>query len=481
VKIDYQKLFGNDSGEDEDPEVLDSYFVNLPQFARFNDPQQPLVLVRARKGMGKSALLSRLNHSLASPHQDNIVIKTTGNEMLGLGNFQLKGHAALENYWKQVICKRICMAIGKTVGFAMTDDSMSMVETAELEGFKGQNLLSALANRMGRTVQKTIQSLTGVGAEVEANKKPLLNSLEPLRRYQQSNDAMIWLLVDDIDAKYVDNEEYQERIAAFITAIRSLAFTVKNLRIRASIRTDVWFNLRRMEDQDKLRQYVIDIKWKDDALRTILAKKILSYVQRELSGREYDGWKVGANYRQIISLVFQDTFSWGRRLEEAFIPLKVLAGARPRWMGQLAKRAGENTAGRIGMDDLVAVMSEFGQEKMSDLQKEHQYQFADLAKLVDAFRGGQREYNRHQLISQINQRYAEKLETIPDVNGYPYKSPEQLGAFLFQIEFISARRQNSDRHMFYQDDPELFDTEESRQNKILWPISPSYRQYLRIV
>ena len=206
-RIEYQKMFGNDSGEDEDPNVLDSYFVDLPEFRRFNDSKEPLVLVRARKGMGKSALLARLNYALERAGHVDIVIKTTGNELLGLGNIQQqKGHATLENYWKQVICKRICMEIGRTIGFAGSDDSMSMVETAELEGFKGQNLVSALAHRVGKTIQKAIQSVTGLGGDVETTKKPLVNALEPLRRYQESKDFLVWLLVDDIDAKYVDNE-----------------------------------------------------------------------------------------------------------------------------------------------------------------------------------------------------------------------------------------------------------------------------------
>src|SRR5262245_89273 len=153
--IDFAEMFGNDSGEDEVPQILDSYFVDLSEFKKFYDTTQPLSIVRARKGMGKSALLSRLHYRLTASGagEENIVIKVTGNELLGLGDFQHKTHSYLENHWKQVICKRICLEIGHRIQFALTDDAMTMVETAEIEGFKGQNLVSALTQRLGGLIQ----------------------------------------------------------------------------------------------------------------------------------------------------------------------------------------------------------------------------------------------------------------------------------------------------------------------------------------
>jgi len=42
------ELFGNEAGEDETPEVLNSYFVDKPEFIRFFSEQQRLCFVRAR-------------------------------------------------------------------------------------------------------------------------------------------------------------------------------------------------------------------------------------------------------------------------------------------------------------------------------------------------------------------------------------------------------------------------------------------------
>jgi hypothetical protein len=482
--MDYAAIFGNDSGEDEDPKILDSYFVELPEFKRFTDEKISLSIVRARKGMGKSALLSHLNFRLIQ-NEKHIVVKVTGNELIGLGSFEGKGQAQLENHWKQVICKKISLEIGKKIGFAFTDQQIGLVEAAELEGYKDLNFVSSLTDRIGGLIKVLvgkagdlkIDDVPGRGA-----KKGVENYIEKLRRYQEDGDIRVWLLIDDVDAKYKNDEYHQDLVGAFFSAIRSLAFAVKNLCVRASVRTDVWYSLRRMEDQDKLRQYVMDIKWRDDALRRILTKKILSYLQRENPNSNFSTWNEATHYHEITGQVFDRWIKWGNLNEEPFVPIKILAGARPRWMGQLCRMAGERKEGQfIGTRSIQLAMPDFGMEKINDMQKEHQHQFAELGKLVDAFRAGAREYNRFALISKIENGYIKKVDAVPQINGFPFKSSDQLGDFLFQIEFVSGMRKGSPRLILYQDDPELFQHQENLQNQITWVINHSYRQHLRIV
>ncbi len=485
--INYDQLFGSDSGEDENPDALRGYFVDLPEFKKFYDTENPLVIVRGRKGMGKSALLKRLSIRLSDANgSKDIVIETTGNELMGMGDFGGTDHAYLENHWKQVICKRICVEIGKRINFALTDNAMSMVETAEIEGFKGSNVVSALTERVGSILQRLIpgadneEPASGNGGSIL--KKGVANPVHAVRNFQETKDRTVWLLIDDIDAKYVDDEQNQHRVGAFFSAIRSLAFSVKGLRIRTSVRTDVWRNLRRMEDQDKIRQYVIDIHWKDPTLRSIFAKRILSYLQREQFAPALT-WDATVNYDEIVGQVFDGRLRWDNKLLEPFIPIKILAGNRPRWMGQLCKLAGSHAApSRIGIKDVAHAMNEFGQEKISDILKEHSHQFSDLSKVIDVFRSGKREYNRYQLISLLQKGYAEKLAgAVPAVNGYPYQEPDQIAEFLFQIDFVSTHHSGKSDFICYQDDPDVFRSNENQQNKLMWTVNASYRNFLRIV
>lgn len=477
------EIFGNDSGEDENPDILSSYFVELPQFSRFNSADHPLGIVRARKGMGKSALLSRLHHSIENNVND-IVIKVTGNELLGMGDFAGKGSAYIENSWKRVICQRICVEIGTKIGFAASDLKMSLVESAEIEGFKDKNIVSALTDRVGSIIKFAIGKSGDIAADASGsiNKRTIGNPQESLRRFQdQKQEGRVWFLVDDVDAKYKDNEHFQELVGGFFTAIRSLAFSVKNLCIRASVRTDVWYNLRSMEDQDKLRQYVIDISWNDSALKKILARRILAYFKRTTSDAIIARYDEKRNYNEIMELVFDKTFPWNGHRVEPFVPIKTLAGARPRWMGQLCKLACDHAGKFITMDNVKDAMDSFGTEKVSDLEKEHAHQFSDIKKLINAFRGGEREYNLYAILKRIEDFYIKRVANVPDVDGYPFKDIQRLAELLYKIEVISGRRkEDKSGFKLYQDEPDLFDLKENHDNLVMWAINPSYRKYLKI-
>ena len=66
INFDFKdkKIYGNEAGEDEDVEILNSYYVDHTDFDYFFDPNERLSIVSARKGMGKSALLARLHYKL---------------------------------------------------------------------------------------------------------------------------------------------------------------------------------------------------------------------------------------------------------------------------------------------------------------------------------------------------------------------------------------------------------------------------------
>ncbi len=102
------KLFGNDAGEDEKPEVLASYFVENRLSKLFSDSKF-LRIVRSRKGMGKSAMLSKLSHDLEKDASNrNLIVMATGADLIGLKSYPESMDAnILQNFWKQLICTRI--------------------------------------------------------------------------------------------------------------------------------------------------------------------------------------------------------------------------------------------------------------------------------------------------------------------------------------------------------------------------------------
>lgn len=470
INLDDGTLFGNDAGEDELPEVLASYFVDQPAFAPFFAVENGFRIARARKGMGKSAILAKLAYDLGHDRR-NIIVRTTGADLMGVATTANYNHLALQNYWKTTLCTRINYELGRHVGFAFSDTQMALVSAAELNGFKERNLVGSLMARI-RSSRIPIEIMSPAGGDPE----------QLLRRAAEASaDKTVWVLVDDIDSTFLNTDEQVAFVSTFFSACRSLVREVRGLHIRASVRTDVWTTLRKNEDLDKAEQYSTDIIWEPDGLKTILGKKIYSYLSRRspdfLNGSPPDYREHADSY---IELVFERRLRWGDARVPPFIPIRILSANRPRWMAQLCRLSGQtasrNGSSRIGTQQINTVMKRnFTRSRLDDLYKEHAHQFADLERLVETVLAGGVKFTTQDLLRDLQNRYVRHVghNSVPMIDGYEYRQPMQLAHFLYKIGFISGRR-NHDFTTFEQR-PELLKDVRNADDGMAWEIYPSYR------
>lgn len=104
--------------------------------------------------------------------------------------------------------QKIIIEIGCQINLALSSNSITMVEVAELDGLKSKNLIGGMVSRLKGKIPLIKQEVT---SNIPENLESILNA------YQESHkNSKVWLLVDDIDAKYVDTEEYQTRIGSFL-------------------------------------------------------------------------------------------------------------------------------------------------------------------------------------------------------------------------------------------------------------------------
>lgn len=481
--IDFQDgtLFGNDAGEDELPEILNSYFVDQEGFKTFLSRAVPFQVARSRKGMGKSALLSKMAYDLDTESSDGIVINVTGAKLLAIADPPANAsHLMLQNYWTKVICARINFALGGKIGFAFSDTSMALVEAAELSGYKERNIAGSL-----------IQRIKSSKIPIEIITKEYPNHEELLKRaLEGSHNIKVWLFVDDIDSTYVDSEYQQALTSTFFSACRALAREVSGLAIRASVRTDVWSNLRKNEDLDKCEQYVTDIVWSSANIKTILSKKIFSYLQRnDILPR------VGIDYRQdadeLLECAFEDRMTWGRAKVSPFRPIHILSAGRPRWMSQLCRLSGVEAAKAkkplIEKSHINSSEKVYSRLRLNDIYKEHNHQYAGLEKLIETFSSSPARYTTNDLLSQIVKMYVNGVGVvnIPELDGVRYSQPLQLAHFLYKIGFIVGRKDhvgssgNAD-FARYEERPELLVDGRNADDGMLWEIHPAYRETLNI-
>lgn len=484
IELDFydEELFGNEAGEDEDPAVLSSYFITKEKFKKFFSLTRRFGIVRARKGMGKSSLLSKMAYDVGNQEPDSIIISITGSDLLSYGNFGSTDHLLLQNEWKKALSARINFELGNRIGFAWTDDQMALVEASELAGYRGKNLAGSL---MSRIKSKHIPIEVTTGSEKDAGAL--------LSRYSSNqNNVKIWLLVDDIDSTFSADELQKSRVSSFFSACRSLTRDVNGLFIRASVRTDVWTTIRYNEDLDKCEQYAIDISWTRTDLEKIISKKILSYLHRKVDSSAFKNWNVeySKNRDDLISLVFMNRLRWSGSKVPPFTPIRILGAKRPRWISQLcrlsAEAAAERDVKRVGIQEINHILSDFGRLRVNDIYKEHSHQFSHLQKLIETFTRGKKRYNTEELLVKIETGFIDRIGkgSVGQIDGEDYIRPLQIAHLLYRVGFILLREipnlGSPPRFIDYDERPELLTDPSLSYDDYIWEVHPSYRGILSI-
>ena len=465
-------LFGNDAGEDEHPEVLNSYFLEKQEFSLFLAIDRKLGFVRSRKGMGKSALLREAMYRRQLANEGELLLYVKASDLIALQEVDSSSPDSLVHGWQQRICSRINLELGSTLRFAVSDDATTLVERAEVNGFRGRNLVGALLDRL---------KVKAAGFELTRERVEMGDSQAMLSRFSDNKDIRVWIYVDDVDATFLNNGTERLKVSTFFSACRNLANSVEGLNIRASVRTDVWSILKQHDEAlDKCEQYMLDLKWSTEESGRILDRKISAFYSRTYG-------KIPST-RYISNLVFQEPFPWGRHRLGAFRPIHILSAGRPRWATQLCRIAGANAyklnRDKIGISDITSGLKEYGQSRLSDLYKEHRHQCAELETLVESFAGGPTRYTTDTLLLTIKDKVIKKYG-MPVLDGISFKPRElAIAHFLFRIGFINARDESQNDgplgFVRFEDRPHLLSSNENRDDGLSWEVHPSYRSVLRI-
>jgi hypothetical protein len=471
-------LFGNEAGEDEDIELLSSYYLEKPENEVFYSDKAKLRFVRSRKGVGKSSLLQFAWYKQSKKNDDDILINIKAAELVHLQPIESDNPLECINWWQQRICSRINKEIGKKVKLALNDDSMTLVEASELSGFKGRNIVGSLIDRLIVKTEKL---------EVGVTKKEIIENLQILKRHMESSNKQVWVFIDDIDATFLNTEREKLHTSTFFTACRYLVNDVTGLFIRASVRTDVWSILVSYDEAvDKCEQYMTDLKWSTRDTGEILANKILTYYKIK-ENSIIPSMKFPKDEYKIFDLVFKGNFPWGNRNLIPYRPIHILSAGRPRWASQLCKLAGKQaykvSSPKITISNIRDILKDYGKNRLSDLYKEHLHQCSELKDIIETFSGKEVTYTTKQLLNKIQVDVIEHYG-IPVIDGKQnQKGALSVAHFLYRIGFLALRDERSDTGLgftYYEDRPDLLDTESNLDDGKPWEIHPSYRTILNL-
>ena len=469
--------FGNEAGDDATEEELASYFVEKYDFSKYTDPKKRLLITTAKKGMGKSALIKRLHHVIKKENRKSLTIRCRGSD-LSRSSFKLRENPETPNEyirdWTIRICTLINREIAKTINFATTNDEISIVESAEIDGYKEKNLIRCLIDRFGGILGKYCPKT------MEPN-----NPHEALKRLQFEN---VYLLIDDLDATFQNTKTELLSLSTFFSACRYLTQDMKGISFRATMRSDVWPIIRRFDESlDKLEQYINELKWTSDEFRTLLFKRILSQIEEnsfkapeKKSNESSDAYEC-----RVLDLLFSKEMMWGKKYVKSYSIIYTLSYGRPRWAIQLCKSAqiSANKMGRnvITKEDIDSVWGEYGKKRIADLVAEHKHQCDRIEEVVTAFRGENRLFTRDELTLVINNKILNHLPLW--IDSKKPGSPLDVASFLYRIGFLVARSEEKDghyEHYHFDDMPDFLSSRTDNDFNVKWEVHPCYREALDI-
>lgn len=469
--------FGNEAGDDVDLEELTSYFVEQESFDSYLDQKNKFLVVTAKKGVGKSALIQWNYYKLNEKSKSDIIIKCRGAD-LTRDSFGLTSKIETPNEyirdWMIKICALINREIAKRIGFAITDDKITLVESAELNGYKSRNIVGCLIDRF--------EKILGKGAP---QKQSVKDEIEILKR---AKDINVWILIDDLDATFQNSKQECLSMSTFFSACRYLIQDIKGVRIRVSMRSDVWPIIRRYDESlDKMEQYVSEITWEIEDFRRLLFLRVKSQCDGSDSclPKKFPQENDDEFEERVIALIFVPKMPWGEKEAFTYKIIYTLSYHRPRWAIQLCKIAQKNAvkakSTQIRKGDIDAVWGEYGKKRIADLVSEHKHQCREVEELITAFRGADRLLTREELMAWVNGHIANHLNVY--IEGKQVSSPLEIAHFLYRIGFIVARSddgQGNYEHYHFHEMPDFLSSRTNQDFNLKWEIHPCYRQALDI-
>jgi hypothetical protein len=473
--------FGNEAADDVDATELASYFVEQDAFHKFLDKRKKLLVATARKGVGKSALLEWIAMKISEKDKHALVIKVRGADLVR-SKFHLPSDPVTPNDHIQDWMIRLCalvnrqLAIQLNIGF--DDDKITLIETAELEGYKSRNLVGCLVDRLQTLFSKAIAT----------TKIPAKNEVELLKRVKTGNEREVWIVIDDLDATYQKTDAESLSLTTFFSACRYLTHDVKGVFFRVSMRTDVWALLRRYDESlDKVEQYVSEILWyQEDFLKLLALRVMVSLSNLGLSLTDFPrGIDAPGEQEKMLDMVFVPTMEWGDKAVKTYKVIYTLSYERPRWAIQLCKLAQEAALRRraryITKESIDEIWGEYGAKRIADLVVEHRHQCPQVEELLNGFRGSERLLTRGALFNWITNRISNHMDVW--IEGERTRSPKDVAKFLYRIGFIVARSDNDGEgyeHYRFDQMPDFLSARTDEDFGVKWEIHPCYREALDI-
>lgn len=426
-ETEIQNLFGHEAAEDEDIDRLKGYYFKSDIYDRVvND--LPLRILVGHKGIGKSALFQV---AMAEQNdQGKLAILIKPDDIVGLTT-DTSDFLKTIREWKlslvDIIANKACSHFEGAAEFDKDLPSPS----------KGIGLIDWLS--------KTFKVI-GDRIDLTVSKRKILD------QFLQKKE--IYIYIDDLDRGWQGRKEDITRISALLNAARDISNENRGVCFRISLRSDVYFLVRTSDEStDKIEGSVVWHTWENHQIFLLLIKRIERFF-----GRNFDDFAL-RNVQQKQLAQYLDPIMDPRfhgRGRWANVPtyrvLMSLIRRRPRDLVKIctlaARKAHKDQASKIMTKHLQESFEEYSQGRLQDTINEFRSELPHIDRLLMGMKPNKNEreaksgylYKTDALLRKINNvEQSGKFEFA----GRRTASTKDLAAFLYKINFLTARKETS--------------------------------------
>ncbi|RYC15235.1 P-loop ATPase, Sll1717 family [Ciceribacter ferrooxidans] len=447
-----QQIFGADDAENEDDERLKEYFYRNMAYDSLTSNLPVRVLV-GHKGVGKSALLKRAYLSDVEAHIPCVWLQPDALLNVQTDTNPNDQFVRKISVWKTGILREI---LGALFEKAMLN------QLPELE--------NASANSLAELIVKWLDE----------------------KRLENGDVRSINIYIDDIDRGWKANPEDITNISALLNAIRDIGGKHPRIRFRIGLRSDVYFLVRTSDEStDKIEGNVIWLRWINDDILRVIAKRIATFFKLEYTQQAIDKLDQGQITSLILKEVIEPRFSGKGKWEDRPVHkiLLSLTRARPRDLVKLfrlaAKSANKRGASIISSQDLNGIFEMYSQERLQDIINEFKSELPQIERLLLAMKPTKMERRTATSYTFTTDQLSRKLTNIIQQNNFTFTNGKAVSSraliqFLYKIDFITARKVESDGNIVRK----YFEESRFLGHEIVdfgygWEIHPAYRWALQ--
>lgn len=294
--------FGHIAAEDEDVNLLTQYFVETEEYSEVVSDKKK-ILITGRKGSGKSAIYVALRDNLHSQSKKVEVEALTLQDYPWEIHKRVKDTGASKEHmyihsWKYVI---LVLLAKKLVGYSQP------AQYKLFDSFWWKNLFDANRRYLKRFLSQTYGNLAPSFVEILVDRAGQIRSLKikdvGIETHREEgafellsrsinvankdllsrilkvlpNGKRFYLLFDQLDLGWDDSLDTKLLLTGLILAARDVMREVnivgKEVQVIIFLRSDIYEKLS-FEDKNKLSPNVTELKWQEDRLQELIAKRI---------------------------------------------------------------------------------------------------------------------------------------------------------------------------------------------------------------